>query len=311
MIDSLIEKIEEKKNPTVLGLDPSIQLLPQELLHKTKRGGRYDLTLLTELAADFLYPIIDAVSDIVPAVKPQLAYFEQLGSGGLKLYADVVSCCKKKGLYVIADCKRGDIGDTMQSYTAAHIGVVDIENDPAHDKLTVWDADSMTVNPYFGTDGVAPAIKIAGERGKSLFILVKTSNPSGAEIQNLRTDKGEFVYEAVAELVKTWGAVLPRGNKGYDDIGAVVGATYPEEIAALRARCPHTFFLIPGYGAQGGSASGVAAAFDENRRGAVVNNSRGILGAYKKENGSGLNFAEAARRAAIAMRDDLRSVLSL
>ena len=305
MTDKLITKIEEKRNPTVLGLDPSVELLPVDRLRRSVKNSKVDLDALADDAGDFLKTVIDATEDIVPAVKPQLAYFEQFGAAGLDLYTYIVSYCKKKGLYVIADCKRGDIGETMAAYATAHIGTVNAKRNHA----AVWDADSMTVNPYFGTDGIEPVIKVARKRGKSLFVLVKTSNPSGGEIQNLRTEDGRLVYEAVADLVSAWGREIPRGNKGYRDVGAVVGATYPEELAALRRRCPETFFLVPGYGAQGGTASDVRAAFDENKRGAVVNSSRGILGAYRKENTS--DIAAAARRAAIAMRDDLRAALEL
>ncbi len=302
-MDKLIEAIISKDyNPTVAGLDPKLDYVPEYILKKHLNEENP-----FEGAANALYEfncgLIDAMCDIVPAVKPQSAYYEMYGIEGLKCLQKTMDYAKAKGMYVILDVKRGDIGATAEAYSHAYIGKTEIGGK----EYRAFTPDSLTVNPYLGTDGLKPFVKDAEENDKSLFILVKTSNPSSGELQDLEIN-GEKIYEKTAALVRTLGE-SSIGKCGYNRVGAVVGATYPAQIKELREKMPATFFLVPGYGAQGGKAEDVALAFDKNRLGAIVNSSRGIMCAYKKGDWKPEQFGEAARAEAIRMRDDILKYL--
>ncbi len=300
MIDNLIEKIKEKNNPTVAGLDPKLDYVPEEI--KAAAFEKYGVTF--EGAAEAIYEfnkeLIDALCDIVPAVKPQSAYYEMYGIEGLKCLKKTMEYAKSKGMYVILDGKRGDIGATSEAYATAYLGKTRI----GETAESAFGADCLTVNPYLGTDGIAPFIKECAENEKGVFILVKTSNKSSGELQDLKSG-GKHIYEHMAELVKQWGSEIV-GTHGYSSAGAVVGATYPEQAKLLRSLMPRTYFLVPGYGAQGGGAKDVAPCFNKDGLGAIVNASRSIMCAYMKNGGT---VGEAARAEAIRMRDDILSVL--
>lgn len=300
-MDKLIEAIISKGyNPTVVGLDPKLDYVPEFILDKYITNEN-PFAGAAEALFEFNKTIIDSLCDIVPAVKPQSAYYEMYGIDGLKCLKRTMEYAQEKGMYVILDVKRGDIGTTAEAYSHAYIGKTSIGGRD----YRAFTPDSLTVNPYLGTDGLKPFVKDAEENDKSLFILVKTSNPSSGEIQDLAID-GEHIYEKTAALVRSLGGTS-IGKYGYSRVGAVVGATYPEQLRELRAKMPNTFFLVPGYGAQGGKAEDVALAFDKNRIGAVVNSSRGIMCAYKKGDWNEEQFGEAARAEAIRMRDDILS----
>ena len=300
MIDTLIEKIKEKGNPTVAGLDPKLAYLPEEM--KKNAFDQYGETF--EGAANAIFEfnkeLIDALYDIVPAVKPQSAYYEMYGIEGIKCLKKTIDYAKEKGMYVILDAKRGDIGATSEAYATAYLGNTEI----GEKTETAFDADCLTVNPYLGSDGVLPFVKMCESRNKGIFALVKTSNKSSGELQDLKSG-GRYIYEVVADLVKEWGSTT-IGMYGYSNVGAVVGATYPEQAEVLRKLMPHTYFLVPGYGAQGGGAKDVVPCFNNDGMGAIVNASRSIMCAYMKNGGS---VGEAARQEAIRMRDDITSAI--
>lgn len=281
--DTLMEAIDKKQNPSIVGLDPRIESVPDSV----KQGKTPAEAFLA-----FNKDIIDAVADIVPAVKPQNAFYEQYGVEGIKSYIETVKYAKSKGLVVVGDVKRNDIGSTAKAYAAAHLG-------------EAFGFDAVTVNAYLGTDGIKPFLEKTPE-GKGLFVLVKTSNPSSGELQDKLLDDGRSVYEAMAELVDGWGKES-LGSRGYNSVGAVVGATYPKEAELLRKIMPKTIFLVPGYGAQGGGADDVVPCFNSDGYGAIVNSSRGIIFAYQKQGGE---HDEAAGKAAEAMREDLKKSLS-
>ena len=301
-MDKLIEKIIEKDlNPTVVGLDPKLDYVPDFIKIPCMENAGDNLR---KGAADALYEfnkvLIDSLYDIVPAVKPQSAYYEMYGIEGLMCLEKTISYAKEKGLYVILDVKRGDIGATAEAYSAAYIGETQYGDKGARSFMP----DSITVNPYLGTDGLKPFVKDAKEYDKEIFVLVKTSNPSSGALQDLLTD-GTPIYEKTAAIVKALGEDN-IGKYGYNKVGAVVGATYPEQIKVLRALMPNTLFLIPGYGAQGGKAEDCALAFDKNGLGGIVNSSRGIMCAYKKSDLPIEEFGLAARQEAERMKAALK-----
>ena len=299
MIDALIRRIDALKNPTVVGLDPTLEMIPGYL--KEEMFARYGKTpeAVAEMFLAFNTAIMDAVKDIVPAVKPQIAFYERFGIAGLAAYEKTAALAREKGFIVIGDIKRGDIGSTAAAY-AAHIGGTEIEGE----KFDLWHEDFITVNPYLGVDGIKPFVEACNAADKGIFVLVKTSNPSSGELQDKLVD-GRPVYLRVADLVSEWGKDS-MGELGYSRVCAVVGATHPEEGERAREALPHTFFLVPGYGAQGGKAEDIRRFFDKDGRGCIVNSSRGIIAAYRKSEKYGeKNFADAARDAAIAMQKDL------
>jgi orotidine-5'-phosphate decarboxylase len=300
-IDRLIDAIESKKNPTVLGLDPQPDYLPPGMLEKhTAEHGKTPEALI-EAYREVLFALIDSLHDIVPAVKPQSAYFEALGPGGMELMRQVILKAKECGLFVIADAKRGDIGPTSEAYSAAFLGRTAVGDE----LFPIFDADALTVNPYLGSDNLRPFLKDCEEYDKMVFILCKTSNPSSFEVQELLAGDRPL-YRVIAEQVSRAGKHL-RGRHGYLSTAIVAGATQPAAIRRLRKDHPELFFLVPGYGAQGGKAEDIAAAFDKHGRGAIVNNSRGICCAWKKD-GTG-TYTGAARNAAAAMKTDLTNAL--
>lgn len=253
-IDNLIEKIREKDNPTVIGLDPRYDMIPNCI--KSKYGQ--DLKGVADAIIEFNKDLIDAVYDIIPAVKPQIAFYEMFGVEGIRAFEETCKYAKSKDMVVIADMKRGDIGTTAEAYSNAAIGRTTI----GEEFQKIFDVEFVTVNPYLGTDGIKPFIEDCKKYSKGIFVLVKTSNKSSGELQDLETKDGEKIYEKVAKLVNEWGKDL-IGENGYSSISAVVGATYPEQLKELREKMPHSYFLIPGYGAQGGKAADIALGFDE------------------------------------------------
>jgi len=305
MINKLVDKIKKVGAPIVVGLDPMMNYIPE---HITKAAfAEYGETLEGAAEAIWQYNkgIVDAIYDIIPAVKPQIAMYEQFGIEGLKAFQKTVDYCKSKDLVVIGDVKRGDIGSTSQAYAIAHLGKVQVGTK----KISVFNEDFATVNPYLGSDGINPFIDVCKEESKGLFILVKTSNPSSGEFQDQLVN-GRPLYELVGEQVAKWGETH-MGND-YSYIGAVVGATYPQMGKILRKLMPKTYILVPGYGAQGGTAKDLVPYFNEDGLGAIVNSSRGIIAAYKQEkyvSFGGLNYADASRQAVIDMVDDIRGVL--
>ncbi len=302
--DRLIENIIEKQNPTVAGLDPKLDYVPASV--KDACFAQYGKTLEGAAAAllAFNKAIIDQIYDIVPAVKPQAAYYEMYGWQGVKALAETIAYAREKGMFVITDGKRNDIGTTMEAYATAHLGTTDV----AGEAVDAFGADALTVNGYLGTDGIKPLVNICKEKDKGIFVLVKTSNPSSGELQDLQLVNGASVYEQMGKMCERWGEELP-GKYGYSGVGAVVGATYPEQLAEMREKAPHTFFLVPGYGAQGGGANDAKNAFDTNGRGAIINSSRGIMCAWKKQGLTEDDFAAAARQEALRMKDDILSVI--
>ncbi|GHU55209.1 orotidine 5'-phosphate decarboxylase [Clostridia bacterium] len=298
-MDKLIKKIIEKNNPTVVGLDPNLDFIPQSIKRKHFDEDGCTLKAASKAIFDFNKEIIDAVADIVPAIKPQLAYYEMFGHNGITAFERTVKYAQLKGLYVIADGKRNDIGTTMEAYATAFLGKIKISDLSTE----IFGTDALTVNGYLGTDGILPLLKLCKEYNKSIFVLVKTSNKSSGELQDLCIDNIP-VYAKMGDMCEQWGADT-IGEYSYSKVGAVVGATYPEQLTELRKRLPHTFFLVPGYGAQGGGAEGIRGAFDKNGLGAIVNSSRAIMCAYKAQNRPIDDFAECARIEAINMRDSL------
>lgn len=299
--DRLIEKIVQTQNPTVVGLDPALDLVPTFLKEKSYEKHGQTLKGAAKAVFKFNKGLIDALCGVVPAVKPQLAFYEALGVEGIKTFHKTIEYARERGMFIIADGKRGDIGSTAEAYAAAFLGGVEIGG-KIHDAFPV---DALTVNAYLGSDGVIPFVNACSERKKAIFVLVKTSNPSSGELQDKKTDD-LAIYEHMGNMCKKWGEKV-KGKYGYSNVGAVVGATYPEQIKHLRDKLLGTFFLIPGYGAQGGTAKDLAAAFDGNGLGGIVNSSRGIIAAYKKQD-SGYgeeDFAEAACAEAVRMKEDL------
>jgi orotidine-5'-phosphate decarboxylase len=303
LIDRLMDKIDQLQNPTVVGLDPAYEMIPRAIREKMLERYGKTAKAVAKMFLRFNHEIIDSICGLVPAVKPQIAMYEQYGIEGLTAYMETVAYAKEKGLMVIGDVKRGDIASTAAAY-AAHLSGVEIEGT----RFDLWNEDAVTLNPYMGFDGIEPFIAPCNAYDKGIFVLVKTSNPYGKELQDLMAD-GKPVYEHTAQLVANWGE-LAMGAGGYSRVGAVVGATYKEQGEALRKKIPHTFFLIPGYGAQGASGEDIRGYFDRDGRGCIVNSSRGIIAAYKKDKKYGeQDFAEAAREAAVLMKKDLGRIL--
>ena len=306
MIDRLIEAIQKTHAPICVGLDPQMSFIPEEVKEKAFREYGHTMEGAAEAIWQFNKAIVDAVYDLIPSVKPQIAMYEQYGIEGLKAFDKTVRYCQQKGLIVIGDVKRGDIGSTSAAYAAAHLGTVTI----GEQERAAFGEDFCTVNPYLGSDGVQPFIKECAAHGKGIFVLVKTSNPSSGEFQDVLTGDGRAIYELVGRKVSEWGADSKEGV--YSNVGAVVGATYPEQARILRKLMPHTFILAPGYGAQGATAADLSAFFDPDGLGAIVNSSRGIIAAYKKEEYGKFGeegFADAARAACLDMIGDLRGAI--
>lgn len=301
--DKLIEKIAEMQNPTVVGLDPKLEYVPEYIRKEAFEEYGTGMKGAAKAILKFNKGLIDAVCDVVPAIKPQAAYYEMYGYHGVKALYKTIEYAHKKGMYVITDGKRNDIGATMEAYAAAHLGKTAVGDE----EIEAFGADALTVNGYLGTDGISPLLKICNESDKGIFVLVKTSNTSSGELQDkLIGDK--TVYETMGEMCEKWGSES-MGCYGYSSVGAVVGATYPEQLAEMRSKLPHTFFLVPGYGAQGGGAEGVAKAFDENGLGAIVNSSRAVMCAYQKNGYDEKEYAVAALKEVIRMKKDITSFI--
>lgn len=296
LIDRLIDKIIELKNPVCVGLDTKYDYIPASFI---KGENAEPLRFAAENILAFNKALIDGFHDIVPCVKVQSAYYEMYGPAGVAAFYETVRYAKRKGLIVIADVKRNDIGATAQAYSAAYLGKTMVDTS----ETAAFDADFATVNGYLGSDGILPFVEDCKQYDKGIFVLVKTSNKSSGELQDLECD-GKPIYEHMADMVDKWGSGL-IGKHGYSAVGAVIGATYPQQAKALRDNHPNMFVLIPGYGAQGGSAEGLLPNFDKQGRGGIVNNSRAILTAYKQEKYAHLAFDKAARAALLDMQSDI------
>lgn len=301
--DRLIEKIVQTQNPSVVGLDPKLEYVPQFIIDKKIKKYGKTLKAASKAILEFNKAIIDEIHDICPAIKPQAAYYEMYGYEGVKTLYKTIQYAQSKGMFVMTDGKRNDIGATMEAYAAAHLGLTDV----CGEEIPAFGADALTVNGYLGTDGISPLLEKCDDYDKGIFVLVKTSNKSSGELQDLKIGD-KTVYAVMGELCEEWGKDH-MGKYGYSCVGAVVGATYPEQLAEMREALPHTFFLVPGYGAQGGGAEGVSKGFDKNGLGAIVNSSRGVMCAYKKEECDEHDFAKAARREVIRMKEDILSYL--
>ena len=305
MVSKLIEKIQKTKAPICVGLDPMLSYIPEHVTKKAYEEFGETLEGAAEAIWQFNKEIVDATCDLIPSVKPQIAMYEQFGLPGLAAYDKTVKYCQEKGLIVIGDVKRGDIGSTSAAYAAGHIGKVQVGSKT----YSGFDTEYITVNPYLGTDGVKPFVDVCNECDRGILVLVKTSNPSSGEFQDRLID-GRPLYELVAEKVVEWGSASMDGE--YSNVGAVVGATYPEMSKILRKLMPKTYFLVPGYGAQGGTAEDLKYCFNQDGLGAIVNSSRGIIAAYKKDTYAKFgpeHFGEASRQAVIDMIADIGRVL--
>ena len=307
MINKLIKKIEKTHAPIVVGLDPMLDYVPEHIKAAAFKERGETLEGAAEAIWQFNKAIVDATYDLIPAVKPQIAMYEQFGTEGVKAYQKTVDYCHSKDLVVIGDVKRGDIGSTSAAYAVGHLGKVQVGSKT----YAGFDEDFATVNPYLGSDGVKPFIDVCKQENKGLFILVKTSNPSSGEFQDQKID-GKPLYELVGEKVAQWGEEH-MGESGYSYVGAVVGATYPEQGEILRKVMPKSFILVPGYGAQGGKGKDLVHFFNEDGLGAIVNSSRGIIAAYKQEAYAKFgaeNFGDASRAAVEAMIADIQGALT-
>ena len=304
MIEKLVERIKKLEAPIVVGLDPTLNFVPKFILDKAINEKGETLEAAADAIFEFNKKIVDAVYDLIPAVKPQIAMYEQFGIPGLMAFKKTLDYCHEKGLLVIGDAKRGDIGSTSTAYAIGHIGKVKVGST----EIAPFDEDFLTINPYMGSDSVVPFVEECKKYDKGLFILVKTSNPSSGEFQDQKVGK-KAVYELVGKKVDEWGAELIKN--GYSDVGAVVGATYPEMGEVLREIMPKAYILVPGYGAQGGTAAELKPFFNKDGLGAIVNSSRGIIAAFKQEKYAEYGaegFAEAARAAVIDMKNDIASI---
>lgn len=310
MISKLIDKIKKTNAPITVGLDPMLDYLPKHLLDRAiEEQGEVNLKACANAVFEYNRQIIDAVYDLIPAVKPQIAMYEQFGIPGLKAFKKTVAYARKRELIVIGDIKRGDIGSTSYAYATGHIGRIKI-NDVV---LKTFDEDIVTVNPYLGSDGVRPFIDACNENDKGIFLLVKTSNKSSTEFQDrILSDSGKPLYEEVASKLNDWAQLSMDGD--YSNVGAVVGATYPKVGEVLREIMPKSYILVPGYGAQGGKGTDLKPFFNKDGLGAIINSSRGIIAAYKQEKYSHFtenNFADAARQAVIDMKLDIMSSVGI
>ena len=305
MISQLIQKIQKTKAPICVGLDPMLGYIPNHIVQRAFKDFGETMEGAAEAVWQFNKEIIDNTYDLIPSVKPQIAMYEQFGIEGLVVYKKTVDYCHEKGLVVIGDAKRGDIGSTSAAYATGHLGKVQVGSKSYYG----FDEDFVTVNPYLGSDGVNPFVKICKEEKKGIFVLVKTSNPSSGEFQDQLID-GKPLYELVGEKVAQWGADCMGDEYSY--IGAVVGATYPEMGKVLRKVMPKSYILVPGYGAQGGQGKDLVHFFNEDGLGAIVNSSRGIIAAYKQEAYAKFgaeNFGDASRAAVEAMVADIQGAL--
>ena len=292
-IDKLIDKIEKTDSRICVGLDPHLDLIPEYILNKASQKFSDPEKAVAMAVLDFNKKIIDEVAKHTAIVKPQIAFYEKIGLEGLKTLEKTVEYAKEKGLLVLLDAKRNDIGSTAGAYAEAHL-----END---------NIDAITINPYFGMDGVKPFLQY---KNKGAFTLVRTSNQSAGDIQDIESKEGKKVYEHMGQLVKEWGNNY-KGESGYSNLGAVIGATYPQELKRLRSLMPGVFFLIPGYGAQGGGAEDVASGFDKDGLGAIVNSARGIIFAYRNNDKyNEKEFAIAAGEAAKNMKDEVNKAIA-
>ena len=305
MINKLVAKIQKTGAPIVVGLDPMLSYIPGSVLKKAFSAYGETLEGAAEAIWQFNKEIIDNTYDLIPAVKPQIAMYEQFGIEGLKVFQKTVDYCKEKDLVVIGDVKRGDIGSTSAAYATAHLGKVTV----GENRISAFNEDFATVNPYFGSDGLKPFIKTCKEEKKGIFVLVKTSNPSSGEFQDRLID-GRPLYEYVGEKVAEWG--MECMGESYSYVGAVVGATYPEMGKILRKIMPKAYILVPGYGAQGGKGADLVHFFNEDGLGAIVNSSRGIIAAWQQEKYAEFgekNFGAASRAAVTDMKEDIAKAL--
>ncbi len=306
--DKLIEAVKAKGNPICVGLDPRLDKIPSFIKQRALENKNLtSMAVASNAVLEFNKGIIDAVADVVPVVKPQIAFYEIFGHEGIRAYEETLKYAKQKGLITIADAKRNDIGSTAEAYAQAFLGEVSIFEEENEIVAPIFDADSITVTPYLGWDGIKPFVEESRKYGKGIFVLVKTSNPSSGDLQDLQMDDGRAVFEIMGHMVESWGA-NDVGENGYNFIGAVVGATYPKQASRLREIMPNSLFLVPGYGAQGGGAQDVVPCFNEDGLGAVVNNSRGIIFAYEKMGMREEAYAEASHIAVMEMIEDLRKV---
>ena len=300
--DRLLDAVDERKNPSVVGLDPNLERIPPHIIEKHLGGKGFDLEAASEAVLEFNKGIIDSVCGIVPAVKPQIAYYEVFGEHGIRVFRETVEYAREKSLIVIGDAKRNDIGSTCQAYSDAFLGKVKINGQEEE----IFGVDCLTVNSYLGFDGIEPYLKNCSLYGRGIFILVKTSNKGSEEFQCVDTNKGKN-YELMGRLVSEWGKEL-IGSKGYSSAGAVVGATFPEEAEILRKQMKNTLFLVPGYGAQGGTADAAVNCFNLDGRGAVINSSRGIIYSWMNK-GDGKNYKKHTEEAALEMKTDIENAL--
>ncbi|MCM1057359.1 MAG: orotidine-5'-phosphate decarboxylase [Firmicutes bacterium] len=307
MINRLIEKIQKTNAPIVVGLDPMLKYVPEQIKQKAFREYGETPEGAAEAVWQYNKGIVDAVYDLIPAVKPQVAMYEQFGIPGMTAFQKTVDYCREKELVVIGDVKRGDIGSTSEAYAVGHLGRVQVGSSVC----TGFNEDFVTVNPYLGSDGVKPFTKVCAQEKKGIFVLVKTSNPSSGEFQDRLID-GRPLYEHVGEQVSAWGAECMPESGTYSYVGAVVGATYPEQGKILRKLMPNTFILVPGYGAQGGKGVDLVHFFNEDGLGAIINSSRGIIAAYQQEKYAEYGpeaYADASRAAVLDMKADILAAL--
>ncbi len=298
--DRLTSEMKKKKSVVCVGLDPRLEQIPNFLKEKAQKSFAQPLVAAAEAMLEFNKGIIDAVADLVPVIKPQSAFFEQYGHEGMRAFEETVHYARSKGLLTIADIKRGDIGSTAAAYAQAFLGKVDLFGK----QVFSFDVDAVTVNPYLGIDGIKPFVDEARTYGKGVFVLVKTSNASSCDLQDLPMKDGNTIYEIMAQYMDSWGAD-DVGESGYSFLGAVVGATFPKQAKKLRELMPQTIFLVPGYGAQGGTAEDVQVCFDEHGLGALVNSSRAINYAWENSEYTEKDYAVAAREVVLKMNKDL------